>query len=78
MSIQHRQAKIRRKKWRYWIPDISGLATTTVLNTIISKVENEIHNVSGLVKKSGYGSKITDIEGKSLTTSDCNKFMRKL
>ena len=52
--------------------------TTTVLNTVISKIENEIPNVSGLVKKSGYGSKMTDIEGKSLTTSDYNKFMRKL
>ena len=33
------------------IPDVSGLVTTTVLNTEISEVENKIANASGLVKK---------------------------
>ena len=33
------------------IPDVSGLVTTTVLNTEISEVENKIPNASGLVKK---------------------------
>ena len=33
------------------IPDVSGLLTTTVLNTKIIEVENKIHDVTGLVKK---------------------------
>ena len=40
------------------IPDISGLATKTALNT----VENKIPSISGLVKKTDYNTKITDIE----------------
>ena len=48
--------------------------TITVLNTKISEAENKISNVSGLVKKSDYDTKVTDIEGKYFTTSDYNKF----
>ena len=52
------------------IPDVSGLLTTTVLNTKIIEVENKIHDVTGLVKKkTDYDAKISDIEGKYLTTS---------
>ena len=42
------------------IPDISGLATKTVLTT----VENKIPSISGLFKKADYNTKITDIENK--------------
>ena len=42
------------------IPDISGLATKTVLTT----VQNEIPSNTGLVKKTDYNTKITDIENK--------------
>ena len=40
--------------------------TATVLNTKISEVENKIANVSGLVKKLDYDTKIKDIENKNL------------
>ena len=40
------------------IPDVSSLATKTVLST----VENKIPNVSNLVKKTNYDTKITEIE----------------
>ena len=56
------------------MPDVSGLLTTTVLNTKISEVENKIPNVSGLVKKSDFHAKISDIEGTNFTASDSNKF----
>ena len=48
--------------------------TTTVLNTKISEVENEIPNVSGLVRKTDYNSKIKDIEGKYFAIADYKKF----
>ena len=65
-SIQHRQTKLREKNWdvEYKIPDISGLATTAVLNTNtrgltttavlnikFGELENKIRDVSGSVKK---------------------------
>ena len=52
------------------IPNITGLATTVVVNA----VENKITNVSNLVKKADYGAKILYIEAKYCTTSDYNKF----
>ena len=42
------------------IPDISNLATKTVLTAI----ENKISSVSNLVKKTDYNTKITEIENK--------------
>ena len=59
------------------IPDISGLATKTVLTRVENKipsitnsatktaltiVENKTPSISGLVKKTDYNTKITDIE----------------
>ena len=44
--------------------------TTTILNTNNREVENEISNVTGLVKKTDYNAKISDIEGKYFTTFD--------
>lgn len=38
--------------------------TTTVSNIKIGEVENKISKVSGLVKKTGYNSKISYIEKK--------------
>ena len=56
------------------IPEVSGLATTTVLNTKISEVDNKIPDLNGLVKKTNYDAKILEIEEKYFTTSDDNKF----
>ena len=53
------------------IPDVSDLATTTVLNTKIGEVENRILVVSGVVKSN---AKLSDIEKKSFSTFDYNKF----
>ena len=62
------------------IPDISGLATKTALTaveikiipsianlatkTALTTVENKIPSINGLVKKTDYNTKITDIENK--------------
>ena len=59
------------------IPDVSNLATKTVLTT----VENKIPHVSNLVKKTDYNAKITEIEkkftdhnhDKYITTPEFNK-----
>ena len=48
--------------------------TTTVLNTKIKEVENKMPALSDLVKKTDYGAKISEIEGKYFTTSDYNNF----
>ena len=44
-----------------------------VLNTKIGEAENKIPDVSGLVKKTVYNAKISDMEKKYFTTSDYNK-----
>ena len=44
-------------------PDITGLATTVVLNTTINEVENKIPDASKLVKKADYDTKIKEFEG---------------
>ena len=46
------------------IPDVSGIVTTTVLNTKIKEVDNKIPELSDLVKKTSYDAKISDIEKK--------------
>ena len=51
-------AKINEVKTE--IPSITHLATTTVLTA----VENKIPNVSNLVKKTDYNTKINEIENK--------------
>ena len=49
--------------------------TTTVFNTKIREVDNIIPDVGELVtKKTDYNAKVSEIEGKSFTTSDYNKF----
>ena len=52
------------------IPNTTGLDTTAAL----TPVENTIHDVSNLVKKTGYDAKISDIESTYSTRSDYNKF----
>ena len=47
--------------------------TAPVLHTKTGKVENKIHDVSGLVKKIDYKAKISDTEAKYITTSDYSK-----
>ena len=44
------------------IPNITNLATTTALTA----VENKIHSVSNLVKKSDYNATVIEIEKKLL------------
>ena len=55
-------------------PDVSGLVTTTVLNTKISETEHKIPNVTNLVKKKDYDANIKDIEKKHFTTVDYDRF----
>ena len=52
--------------------------TTTVLDTKIGEVKNKIPDVNGLVKKTNYNSKISDIAKKYFTPSDYNKFTKKI
>ena len=52
--------------------NISGFMATTVLNTKIVKVEKA--DVSELVKKTDYDTKIKDIEGKCFTSADYHRF----
>ena len=54
------------------IPSISALATTAALTA----VENEIPDVSNLVRKEiDYDAKILDIESKYFTTADYYRFI---
>ena len=52
------------------LPDISNLATKTVLIA----VENKIPGVSNLVKKTDYNAKVTEFESK-LTNHNHNKYI---
>ena len=52
--------------------------TTAVLNTKIEKVEDKIQNISGLVKKTDYNAKISDIEKKYFTSSDYDKLTKEI
>ena len=49
----------------------TDLATTNA-------VRNKTPNLSGLVKKESYDTKISDIDTKFFTTSDCNKFIAEI
>ena len=50
--------------------------TATVLNTKINEVQNKIPAVSDLVNKTHYDAKMSEIQGKYITTSDYNKFTK--
>ena len=52
------------------IPSISNLPTTITLTT----VENEIPNITDLVRKANYDEKILEIENKYFTNSYYNTF----
>ena len=56
------------------IPDISGLVTTTVLDTKFKVADNKIPDFSGLARKTDYGSKILEIERKYFTNCYSKKF----
>ena len=64
------------------MPSIIGLATTSALTT----VQNKIPDVSSLVKKTDYNTKITEIEkkvtdhnhDKCITTPESNRFAREV
>ena len=53
------------------IPSITNLATTTALTA----VENKIANVSNLVKKTVYNTKISETENKITTDHDHDKYI---
>ena len=61
-------AKINEVKGE--IPNITNLAT----NTGLTAFENKIPNVSNLVKKADYATKISEMENKYFTISDYNEF----
>ena len=65
--------KLRKK-----IVDVSGLVTSTVINTKIGEVENKTPDVSGLVKKTVHNAEISGIEAKHFTTFDYNKSTRQI
>ena len=46
------------------ITDTSGLVTTTILNTKVSEVENNIRNTSDLVTKTVLNTKINEAKNK--------------
>ena len=62
-------AKIKNIKDK--IPDITDLAPTTALTA----VEKKIHNVSNLVKKTDYNTKISELENKVTTDHDHDKYI---
>ena len=66
-------AQVERK-----MPNVSGLVTTTVLNTKIREVENKISITIDLVWKTNYHAKISDVEAKSFTTFDHSKITGKI
>ena len=74
---KQRQKNLVEKNFRHWekIADIASSATTAVLNTKITGVENKIPDVSTLVKKADYDAKPIHIERKYFTTADYNKFV---
>ena len=49
-----------------------------VFNTKFLEFENKIPDTSGLVKKTDYDAKISDIQVKYFTISDYNKFTSKI
>ena len=75
-------------------PDITNLATNTIINAKINVVKNKIANitnlatttaltafgnripnVSNLVKKTDYDTKISETENKITTDNDCDKYI---
>ena len=47
------------------MPDMSGLVTTTVLNTKLSEAENKMPNASGSMTTTVLNPKISKVENKS-------------
>ena len=56
------------------IPSITGLATTSTLNTL----ENKIPIVSDVIKKTNCDAKISHIRTKYFTTSDYDRFAEEI
>ena len=58
--------------------NVGNLVTTSVINSVlntkIKEVDDKIPEFSGLVKKTDYDAKISEMEGKQFTNSDYNKF----
>ena len=59
------------------MPRISGLATNAALTALKSDLENKIPNISSLVEKADYNTKITEIE-KKLTDHDRDRYITTL
>ena len=58
------------------IPGVSELVSTTLLISKIKAIDSKISDLSGLVKKTDYDAKISEIQLKYFTSPDYNKFMR--
>ena len=62
---------LKHLKVKNEIPSITNLVATTALTA----VEDKISNVSSLVKKTGYNTKISEIENKITTDHDHDKYI---
>ena len=71
--IQSKNLSSSEQYTRYY-----GLVKTAAVKTKIGQVENKIPDVNGLVKKTDYNAKISDIERKYLTASAYNNFMSEI
>ena len=52
-------------------PDTSGLVTTAILDTKVSKVENKIPGTCGLVNTTVINKKIGDVENRTFNHDKC-------
>ena len=50
-------------------PDVSALVIVTVLNTTFDEIEKKIPNITDLVNKADYNTKILETEAKYFVTS---------
>ena len=62
---------LKQLKVKNEIPSITNLVATTALTAVADKISN----VSSLVKKTGYNTKISEIENKITTDHDHDKYI---
>ena len=62
---------LKQLKVKNEIPSITNLVATTALTAVADKISN----VSILVKKTGYNTKISEIENKITTDHDHDKYI---
>ena len=62
---------LKKLKVKNEIPSITNLVATTALTAVADKISN----VSSFVKKTGYNTKISEIENKITTDHDHDKYI---